>query len=622
MSFEIKTLTPASIGQVKIKNRVIFPSIDLNFYGPKGEATNKILVFFENRAKAGVGAFIIPMNPSGEDKPARGSLSRDENIAQWRPVANIIHKHGAKAFIQIHPAQKPARASDFFKPPLYLDAEGIKNLIESHAQCALRAKKAGFDGAEVFGGHGHDLSLLLSGVYNTRTDEYGGSLENRARASTELISRVRELCGPEFAIIFKLSTEERIPGGREAPEAGKIAELAQNAGADAICVSCGLTESGEWISPPSDVAQGHLAHIGRYFKETLSISVIVVGRIVDWQTAERIVNDGFADFVAVGRALLAEPRWVEGIGHHDSPLRKCIGCNQGCRAKTGATCLQNPRLGREEFTAAKKDAQCEKVCVIGGGLAGLEAANVLSRRGHEVTLFEKENRVGGLFNWASLAPGKSSYKNVVEYYEKILPEQGVEIKLDTHLEAAPKGNWNLIVLAVGGELVIPNLDVRDVIVRHVLDFYRLRDVSAEEYVILADGARGYETADFIAAQGKHVILFNNDEREPAKLLEKSHWHFMKQRFDETGLEIIRSGDVRTLDKEGFIIKKQDGSEYRVNGHYEYLLDFGCKPLSKESQEKFTVHGIPLVSVGNTNISGDARNAIRSAFDRLISYSFV
>ncbi|MDR1730477.1 MAG: NAD(P)/FAD-dependent oxidoreductase [Synergistaceae bacterium] len=624
-----KLLTPARIGPVEIRNRIFTSSMCLYFSGKDGEVTDRMIAFFDSRAKAGMGAFIIPANPHGANKRARGSLADDSRIAQWKPLLDALHGRGAKAFCQIHPSGIQFGRKDFTESPFDLSTEEIKQLIESYAEGARRAQKAGFDGVEIHGAHGHEVALLLSELLNTRTDQYGGSLENCARTVTEMISRMKELCGKDFPVILRISGEERIPGGRELPASLKICQLVQDAGADAIHVSSGMPESEEWECPPSEVQQGHLAWMGRCLKEGLKIPVIVVGRIVDWEVGESMIEKGEADFIAVARTTLAEPRWVESVGKKDYPVRKCIGCNQGCRTrreqnKSMAACLQNPSLGREELLDIRPDAQKRNVAVIGGGVAGLEAANILSQRGHDVTIFEKEPRLGGTFYWAAKAPGKQSYMNVIEYYEKILPLQGVKFELNTTVDDVPPGQWDLIVLAVGGTAIRPPIRVTDARVCSALEF--IDDAShdrwdGDSYVVIGDGIVGYEVADTILENGKKAILVGNDPREPVATLGVARWHFMKNRFDKTGIEVVRHSTVQSVDGEGLTIRGEDGTERRIDGRFRYILACGYKPASPEFIQKFQKKGIQTLLVGNAETSGDAMDAIHDAFNKTVNLTF-
>ena len=621
-------LSPAKIGPVVFKNRIIVSSMCLYFSGKDGEVTDKMTAFFRSRAKGGTGAFVIPANPHGENKRARGSLAGDDRIAQWRPLLDAIHAEGARAICQIHPSGIQFGRADFTESdsPFDLSADGIKDLIKSYAEGARRAQKAGFDAVEIHGAHGHEVALLLSGLLNTRRDQYGGSVENCARTVTEMIAGMKDLCGEDFPVILRISGEERIPGGREIDESIEICGLAIEAGANAIHISSGMPESEEWECPPSEIEQGHLGWMGKRMKDALGVPIIVVGRVVDWEVGERMIERGEADFVAMARAALAEPRWASGVGRNDIPLRKCIACNQGCRTrreqnKSMAACLQNPRTGREEIINIERDKSPRRVCVVGAGPSGLEAANVFSERGHSVTVFERESVPGGMFRWASKTPGKSSYMNVVEYYEKLLPTRGVDIVCGTELSGVPEGRWDLVVLAVGGQAIIPPFKVENARAQLAIDFLSEGCLKADSYVVVGDGLVGYETADYIIQRGGRVILVGNDPREPIAAQGIARWHFMRRRFEDARLEIIRHSTVERLDGGGLTVRGSDGSVRRIDGTFDYIIACGYRQAPAEFIEKFTSGGVPPLVVGNAGKPGDAMDAIHDAFDKALAYRF-
>ncbi|GHS85873.1 NADH oxidase [Synergistales bacterium] len=621
-------LSPAKIGPVIFKNRIIVSSMCLYFSGKNGEVTDKMTAFFKSRAKGGTGAFIIPANPHGENKRSRGSLAGDDMIGQWKPLLDAMHAEGARAICQIHPSGIQFGRADFTESdsPFDLSAKRIKELIESYALGALRARKAGFDAVEIHGAHGHEVALLLSRLLNTRADQYGGSVENCARSVTEMIARMKEVCGCDFPVILRISGEERIPGGREIDESVEICKLAVAAGADAIHVSSGMPESEEWECPPSEIGQGHIGWMGKRLKDALNVPVIVVGRVVNWEVGERMIESGEADFVAMARTSLAEPKWASGVGRNDIPLRKCIACNQGCRTrreqnKSMAACLQNPRTGREELINIEKDKNSKNICIVGAGVSGLEAANVFSERGHNVTIFERENIPGGMFRWASKTPGKESYMNVVEYYEKLLPARGVKIVYGTALSELPGGQWDLVVLAVGGQPIVPPFKVENASARLAVDFLDEGELKTDRYVVVGDGLVGYEIADYILQRGGRAILVGNDPREPISTQGIARWHFMRKRFDDAGLEIIRHSVVECIDGDGLTVRGNDGVSRRIDGQFGYVIACGYRQAPTEFVEKFALSGVPALVVGNAEKPGDAMDAIHDAFDKALSYKF-
>ncbi len=606
-------LTPAKIGSVELRNRLIQPSMCLYYSGKDGEITEKMIRFFSMRAEAGMGAFVIPANPHGANKRARGSLAGDDRIAQWKPLLDALHERGAKVFCQLHPSKIQFGRAGFDGSPFELSTEDLQALIESYALGAVRAKKAGFDGVEIHGAHGHEVALLLSQLLNTRTDQYGGSLENCARSVAEMISRIKQLCG-DFPVILRISGEERIPGGRMIDDTVKICRIMEDAGCDAIHLSAGMPASEEWECPPAEIPQGHLAYLGKTLKAALRIPVIVVGRVVDWQTGEKMIEEGAADFIAVGRANLADGNWARSASDDNVIIRRCIGCNQGCRTRREQTkdicrCLQNPLTGCEDEIVIPRDAEGKKVCVIGAGLAGLEAANVLSLRGADVTVYEQADHIGGLFRYASMAPGKDDYRFLIDYYQRVLASRGVKFMLNCTCDGTPAGDWDLVFVAVGAPPIVPPIAHGDVKTWFAPDVLSAEQLEGNDWVVIGDGLVGYEVADSLIAKGKRVIMAGNEVRPPEAVQGIARWHFMKDRFEKARLTHFKDALISSVTPEGFTYKDANG-EHSVPGSFRYVFACGYKP-----DPKLAGHfaGKRVICAGNARTSGDAMDAIHGAF---------
>lgn len=258
--------------------------------------------------------------------------------------------------------------------------------------------------------------------------------------------------------------------------------------------------------------------------------------------------------------------------------------------------------------------------MIGAGAAGLEAANVLSQRGCDVTVHDREPEIGGLFRSASRAPGKSDYMNVIRYYETVLPQRGVRFVLGEELSEVPEGRWDLVVLAVGADARRPSVG-RDAPLRTAADVLRQDDASlADSYVIIGDGLVGYEVADYLATRGKKVVIAGNDPRDPEALQGIARWHFMKQRFERNGVTVMRRCTVTEIDSSGFRATDSNGAECRVNGTFEYVL--ACGYVSDPQQRaRLAESGVKTIVVGSAASAGDAMDAIHGAFDAARSVVF-
>ncbi len=594
----------------------------LYFSDGDGNVTEKLSVFIEKRARAGVGAFIIPANPHGVNKPNRASIADDSRIEQWQKLNETIHGYDAKVFCQLHPSGIQFGRVGFSESPLDMDTEDVEALVESYAQGAVRAKKAGFDGVEIHGAHGHEVALFLSMLLNKRVDKYGGGVEGHAAIVTEMIKKIKEYAGADYPVILRVSGEERLPGGRKIEETAEICRFVEAAGADAIHVSVGMPDSEEWECPPSEVPQGHLAWMGEVLKRHLKIPVIVVGRIVDWKVAEEIIASEKADFLALGRALLAEPDWMKSIGNEEpGNVRLCIGCNQGCRTKRGKEksptgCLQNPLLGLEEKIEITRDGKSKKVCIVGAGVGGLEAANVMSLRGHQVTIFEKDKEIGGRFRYASLPPGKKDYLSLLYYYHKQLSDRCVNFVFEYNVDQLPDG-FDIYLIATGGIEIVPKLNPGGAKLQRALDLLAGGEPQDDSYVVVGDGLVGYEVADFLISYGKKVIIVGDSQDNPLTRLGIARWHFMKERFKHGDIRIFQDSLVTSMGPHSFSTTNKDGKSEEIKGGYSFVLACGYK-VNDGLYNKVKDSKKEVYLIGSAKNCGDAMDSIHDAFSTALN----
>ncbi|MFH0845469.1 MAG: tRNA-dihydrouridine synthase, partial [Pseudomonadota bacterium] len=472
---------PLSFNGLQLKNRIVMPPMATNFAGARGEVTDQMISYYEERAKGGAGLVILEVTgvdfPRGNTVLHQVAIHDDSCMEGLSRLVNAVKKWGARIATQLHHAGRRASSKSTGMIPVapspiacyggdmpeVLDKKGILSIIKAFAEGARRAKAVGFDAVELHCAHGYLMGQFLSPLTNTRTDEYGGPLANRVRFVTEIIEAVRGEVGEDYPILARISGDEFIPGGLRISDSVEIARILERTGIDCIHVSGGSTPSNleqyraqEISTIPSMYFKGpSFAHLAQEIRRSVGVPVIAVGRINDPLMAEQVLEQDKADLVTMGRALIADPELPNKAyeGRTDE-IRKCIAClhciNVVLNQKGSLRCAINPVVGREA-QAIPKPEKSKKVLVIGGGPAGMEAARWASSRGHHVSLWEKDRRLGGQLNLAHIPPHKDELKGLTDYLSKQLELHKVPIELgkEATVELIRQYNPDVLILAAG-----------------------------------------------------------------------------------------------------------------------------------------------------------------------------
>lgn len=533
-----KILEPITVKNVTIRNRIVMPAMNTNMASNDGFATIQLTDYYAERAKGGVGLIIV--SAAAVDKNARkrtGGLLLDEDKYKenLRLLVETIHSHGSRVFQQLnHNGRllssmssgtfrvRPVAPSPLPHPvtgeiPKELTQEDILDLIEKFGNAALRAKDAGFDGVELHGAHGYLLNQFLSPYTNKRLDMYGGNLEGRQRFPLEVLRNVRKKVGESFPISYRLSAEEFVPGGFTIDEAEVFCGNLEKAGVDLIHISAGINESPSTqlkVIPMMDIPRGCFLPLADRIRKRVGVPIIVVGRINSPEIAEQALSEKNADLIAIGRGLIADPYWVQKVAAgNDGEIRTCIACNQGCMERLiqekQITCIYNPDVGRErEYHIVKTDVP-KKVLIVGGGPGGMEAARVLSLRGHDVTLWEQGDRLGGQILLYSWLPGKEEFWEMIDYFTLQLEKCKVAIEFN---KTATSGNIRAfnpqaVIVANGANpkrLEIPGIDQT-----HVVTFKEILNETTnpqKAIAVVGGGLVGLETALYLSQQNHQVTV--------------------------------------------------------------------------------------------------------------------
>jgi 2,4-dienoyl-CoA reductase-like NADH-dependent reductase (Old Yellow Enzyme family)/thioredoxin reductase len=610
-----KIFEPIKIGTLQLDNRIVMAPMFSQFASENGAVTDRMIGYYEKRAQSGVGLIII--ETTCVDYPL-GTFTRELRIDDdvfgpgLAELVNVIHSYNVKAAIQIHHAGRqtyltathglrPVSASEVPSgtPGLLaraLTVEEIKTIIQKFAQGAERAKKAGFDAVEIHGAHGYLIGQFLSPYTNKRTDEYGGDVQRRMRFALEIIKATREKVGPDYPLLYRISAHEYVDGGLTIDDTKLVAKKLAENGIDAISVSAGLRESAWWYEQPMYLPRGCLVNLSEEMKRNVHIPVMVAGRINDIQLAEKILKEGKADLIVLGRALLADPLIVrKAAAKKFEDIRKCIACVDGCvenlfRHK-GISCTVNPEVGMEKRYIVKEAQKKKKIVVVGGGPAGMEAALVCASRGHEVVLYEKQERLGGQLNLAAIPPLKGEIKELTDWLVAQVKKHKIQVRLGEKAtaDAVLKEKPDAVIVATGARPLMPKksgVDRKNVIVAdNVLLNEKL--LRGEAILIVGGGEIGCETADFVASKKKKVTLvarrhFADDVPARARPV-------LIKRLEDKGVRILRGFDLLEITDRGAVFVDISDSTRKEIPADQIILAVGYVPnqeLADELKQKF------------------------------------
>lgn len=522
---------------MEIRNRIVMAPMTSGYSSLDGFATRTLTDFYAARARGGVGLITCEscyVTKKGKGFQGHLALDEDRYIPDLSTLTKSVKSAGAKVVLQlIHCGRQttpalcggqPLAASAIPCPvlkemPREATLEEIQEIIEAFVAAAERAKEAGFDGVEVHAAHGYLINQFLSPYSNRRNDDYGGDLWRRSRLLLEIVSGIKKSLGADYPVLCRLSSDEFVDGGLTLTDTRLVAHWLQNIGLDALSISGGVYESADRIIPPMDVSSGSLVELAAGIKQAVTLPVITVGGINDPSFADRILTEGKADMVAIGRALLADPDWpskARDVGADG--IRPCLYCNH-CRNRAirpKINCAVNYRTGREGETATKTSrSPNKKVVVIGGGISGMAAAAISSERGHRVSLFERSEHLGGNLLIASVPPHRSRLLKIIDFFRKELTRHGVSILMNSQItpNAIRKEKPDVVFLATGSKPILPDLPgIHKPHVHPAAQVLNGEATLGKYVVVLGGGLVGLETADYLRAKGCAVIIL---EKRPA-----------------------------------------------------------------------------------------------------------
>jgi 2,4-dienoyl-CoA reductase (NADPH2) len=518
-------LAPLDLGFTTLRNRVIMGSmhtgLEDRFYN-----YGKLAAFYRERARGGVGLIVtggISPNMQGWLLPFGGTLNFAGDVLNHRRVTRAVHEEGGKILMQILHAGRygyqplVVSASGVKSPispfrPRTLTKRGIAKTIAAYARCARLAKQAGYDGVEVMGSEGYLLNQFLCARTNQRQDAWGGSIENRMRLPVEIVKRIRAQVGPDFIIMYRHSLLDLVDGGNTWDEVVAVARALELAGVTILNTGFGWHEA-RVPTIVTSVPRGAFASVAGRLRRVVTIPVVASNRINMPAEAEDILARGDADMVSMARPFLADPEFVAkaAAGRADE-INTCIGCNQACLdhtfANKRASCLVNPRACHETELVYAKTSAPKKVAVVGAGPAGLSAATVAAECGHDVTLFDGSDSIGGQFKIAMQIPGKEEFSETIRYFGRKLELLGVKLRLGQRVtrEQLLKGGYDDVIVATGIKVRMPPIEgIKHPKVLSYVEVLQHKAPVGKRVAIIGAGGIGFDVGEYLLHDPSHRL---------------------------------------------------------------------------------------------------------------------
>ncbi len=626
--------SPVKIGNMESKNRLLMPAMSINFgVDENGFVTGQLTGYFIERAKGGAGMMLVGgggVHPTGLELPDLPALWDDGCIPALKKMTDAVKPFGAKFGMQLmhggrqsyhdkKVAPSPIPAPAVVKGvPKELTIDEIKEMVKSFGDAARRCKDGGFDFVEVHAAHGYLINQFLSENSNHRKDEYGGSFENRIRFIIEILRDIKAKTGKDFPLGFRINGNDYIKGGWTLDEAIRLAKILEKEGADYLHISAGVYGSTELTIPSMYVAHGCFVHLARAVKKVVSVPVITVGRIKTPEMADRIIKEGKADIVSMGRTLIADPYLpVKAKQGRLKEIRPCIGCCLGCihavlQLEPGS-CVVNPDVGREFQLKDnyKKPEKIKKILVTGAGPAGLSAARMAGLRGHKVLICDEKPKPGGLARLAAMPPGRGEIGDIIDFFINEINRLGIEIRLNVKIDKNFISSFgpDEIIMASGS---LPDMPIIKGLFQTRMNLctatgiFEKEEVAGDRVVILGGGQVGLVLADFLAEKGKDVVVLNR-KNHFAEEMSANDRYYLRERLNNHGIKLYKKISIKKFLDNG-VIFTFSGEEKKLTGYDTIAIAEKMTPI-KETKAIAEEFKIPVHIIGDAKSPRIIQHAI-------------
>ncbi len=613
---------------LQLRNQFIMAPVKLGYSDGTGVVTGRHLQFYERRSRH-IGAIIpepLYMDPGLRELPTQMGIDSDDKLEGLRKLTETVHQNGSRIIAHLnHPGRmaNPKIPGNYYWSatgkacekggaiPEKMDREMMDKVVELHVSSARRAEKAGFDAIELQMGHGYLMAQFLSPAVNDRDDEYGGNFENRMRFPLEVLKAVKSAVS--IPVITRISGDEMIPSGFHAEDMMRFAKELEKSGADALHLTAGSAcSTPPWFFQHMFIPKGKTWELAGKIKKEVTVPVIFVGRINSVKDIEQIKEKYNARYIALGRALVADPDFVgKYLNKVKGLIRPCLACSEGClggvKSGKGLGCVVNP-LVNTGLKSAEPATETKRFAVVGGGLAGMQAAITLKEKGHKVDIYEKE-KLGGQFNLAYLPPNKESLKEIVDYYSGKIKEDNIPVY---YKEATPdelaENNYDGIIIATGALPAVP--PIKGLKKYYWTEFLEDEHLPGNEKVlVIGGGLIGMEVASKLVDKNNKVIIVEMLD-EIARGMEMIEKAMTLKKLQMKGAEIITGHTVKEIDEDKVLIEGKEGTK-TLEGIEKIVVATGMrsyKPFEKSD-------ALPeIYTVGDAAKVGKSQDAIREAYE--------